>query len=168
MTCPRRRSASRILRSLERKVPELHDSLRVPFAQVVAGLGRRVPSGERLVISHGDFSPRNVLVTRSTLVLIDFDRLQMAGPARDVEYLGAWAWATTCLNGGQPDWELGDRFAAEYELVAGAASLEHRSFHRAAALLRIAHGWSALRTRPDVAYAVVAEAARVSDGANRR
>lgn len=163
VTCPRRRSADRVVRSLARKVPELDEPLREPFERVVAELGRRVPPRARLVIAHGDFSPRNVLVTRPSLVLIDFDRLQMASPARDVEYLGAWAWATACSNGARPDWELGDRFAAVYERLTGDALVD-RSFHRAAGLLRIAHGWSALRARPDIARAVIAEAATAAVG----
>lgn len=104
-----------------------------------------------LVPSHGDFSPRNVLVGPSRLALIDFDRMQLAEPARDLAYWSAWVWVTAVLSGasaGDP-WALSEPFMAAYLRRAGTGAVvtpADLAVHRAVALVRIAHGWSALRT----------------------
>lgn len=160
----RRRPAQRILRSLERKLGSIErERERRLFEAVLAALDVAALEGE-LVVSHGDFSPRNVLDSRSGLRLIDFDRCQMAPRQRDVAYWGAWAWATGVLAGGCPSWHVGDRFEAAYDRLAGRRepSVGHRAAHRAAALLRISHGWSALRERPEIAETVLAEALHVA------
>jgi aminoglycoside phosphotransferase (APT) family kinase protein len=51
-----------------------------------------VVDGE-LVPCHGDFSPQNVLVGPGGFALIDWDKLQLADPARDIAYTRAWCWA---------------------------------------------------------------------------
>ena len=162
----RRREGSRIVGSLERKLGELQGrTLRRLFADALDALDGRALEGE-LVVSHGDFSPRNVLLTSEGPRLIDFDRCQMAPRERDVTYWGAWAWATLALGGTTPSWLIGDRFELAYASCAGRPNRggEARAAHRAAALLRIAHGWSALRERTDVAALVVREARTVLAG----
>jgi Ser/Thr protein kinase RdoA (MazF antagonist) len=173
----RRRTAERVLRSLRRKADDLDGgpAERAAYLGVVDLLGalaqrRRLSAVEREVASHGDFSPRNVLVSPDGVRMIDFDRLQLAGAGRDVAYWGAWAWATPLLGGGSGDWTVGNDFTAAYLVhrPVAADELAHSgAFHRAAALLRIAHGWSALARRPGVRAAVVAEAARLASGRGR-
>lgn len=161
----RRRGAVRLARSLKRKHAELARApVGAPFGEVVALLEAAAPDvaiRESSVVTHGDWSPRNVLVSPTGLRMIDFDRLQLAGVARDVEYWGAWGWATLLLAGYAPRWDLAERYRAaylEYRPHVGAELAATGSFHRAAALLRIAHGWSALRGAPDVQARVVAAA----------
>jgi len=163
---PRRRDAARVLRSVERKtahLDEMHPQLVRPWQVVLEELARLLPLEEKLVVCHGDFSPRNVLGAASGLVLIDFDRLQMADGSRDVEYWRAWSWATEVLAGHAPDWTRTEPFAAAYRAARPTAvpSAAVRAFHRAAALLRIAEGWSALRAEPLHARRIVAEALSV-------
>jgi len=156
------RSGTRIARSLERKLDDLPEAeLRRSYAAALDALDPRALDGE-LVVSHGDFSPRNVLLAPEGPRLIDFDRCQMAPRARDLAYWGAWAWATLALAGSEPRWRVGDRFEAAYleRTASPAPAEERRAAHRAAALLRIAHGWSALRRRPGIAARVVEEARR--------
>jgi aminoglycoside phosphotransferase len=134
-------------------------------------LERRGPVNESLCLSHGDFSPCNVLSTEQGLVLIDLDRLQMAGAGRDVNHLGAWCWATIALGrdgSGCDAWDLCDEFEAAYlafrpeaapDLVAG------RAFHRATGLLRIATEWSAITSHPATQRLVIDEARRIATSA---
>ena len=160
----RKRSGKGIVRSLERKLRELEaPRVQLRFAKALAALDERALDGE-LVVGHGDFSPRNILLARDGPRLIDFDRCQMAPRERDMSYWGAWAWATLALAGRQPDWTIGDRLASEYASAAGQADSTRasRAAHRAAALLRITHGWSALRARPDVAEVIAGEALRLA------
>lgn len=129
------------------------------FTNAIAHVAAARPDGEFLVVSHGDFSPRNVLDGAESLVLIDFDRLQMAGPGRDVGYLAAWCWATNAQRGGVGSWALGDAFASAYARCGGLAiSPTAMSFHRACALLRIASSWTALADQPLVASRIIEEA----------
>ena len=87
------------------------------------------------------------------------------GAARDVEYWGAWAWATLRLSGHPGSWQLAARYREAYlaHRPDARAELERTApFHRTAALLRIAHGWSALRADPDTMASVIAVAGVVS------
>lgn len=167
----RRRPGRRLLRSVQRKAADLDGlgtEVGATFARVAGAAAALVPEREELVSCHGDFSPRNVLVDASALALIDFDRLQMAGRARDVAYLGAWAWTTMLVAGAEPGWELAGAFGDAYERAGGGTHWRSaEQFHRVTALLRIAHGWSALRAEPDLALAVLHEAARQSRPALR-
>ena len=146
-TVPRRRTPDKLIRSLGRKLPDDPRGL-LPRIAV------RAPEGERLCPNHGDFSPRNVILTADGPALIDFDRLQMAGPGRDVQYMAAWCWVTATVNGsgGPTDaWDLGDAFEAAYlEARPAAAKDLHggRTFHRACGLVRIATEWSSMRSDP--------------------
>ncbi len=166
----RRRSPAALLRSCRRKVEELEST----GSSLVVDLGRRVvqrladsvPSSPELVLSHGDFSPRNVLLTPDGLALIDFDRLQMAAPERDISYWGAWTWVTMLTTGAQPSWQVADDLALSYNgFRTGSPDTDPSSpaFYRAVALLRIAHGWSALQAAPQTAAQVLREALRLLD-----
>jgi tRNA A-37 threonylcarbamoyl transferase component Bud32 len=161
----KRRSASSIVRSVHRKAFELGDaSLGDAMFEVARRLNDHRDVVERLVPSHGDFSPRNLLASSEGLRLIDLDRLQLAGRGRDLAYWGAWTWATQLLAGDVPSWEIGDAFITEYALVCPGVLRELEAtlpFHRSAALCRIAHGWSALQRRPDLARLVIDEARAV-------
>ncbi len=162
----RRRSAAGVLRSAQRKAAAIDDgALGGKFGHLVASLAHRVPDDDALVVSHGDFAPRNVLLgPDGRLTLIDFDRLQLASPALDVAYWGAWIWATQRLCDTEPSWMPADQFAVYYlrctpfndhSVTSGMA------FYRAAALARIVHGWSALATRHDVASQLIDDAHHV-------
>ena len=167
----RRRSPAALLRSSHRKVDELdRTGIERSGSAEVAQLARRVverlaaglPTPTELVLSHGDFSPRNVLLTPNGLALIDFDRLQMAAPERDISYWGAWTWVTMLTTGRQPSWRVGDDLALAYHRFRPAAPEPAPSaFYRAVALLRIAHGWSALQAAPQTAALVLREALRL-------
>jgi len=160
----RTRSARGVVRSLRRKAADLADDALGPsFAAVADRAARHLPADGTLVPTHGDFSPRNLMVTATGLRLIDFDRFQMASPARDVAYWGAWHWSTALLRDTEPSWVAGDEFVATYAARRpGAARDVHEGlgFHRAAALLRIVHGWSALAVRRDAAARILLEADR--------
>ena len=165
----RRRDARRIVASLHRKAVDLRGSIdERRYRRAVELLDdpivlRRIAARETLVLSHGDWSPRNVLADGDTVRIVDFDRLQMAGSAHDVAYWGAWCWATELIVGGRPDWQMCNAFTAEYVAVRPQVFQEVVDtlwFHRAAALLRIAHGWSALQAAPLMRRAVISEAVR--------
>jgi len=151
---------------------------------LVAWLGRRLPydpqgivpriaaSAPRsvdLCLSHGDLSPRNVIVTADGPTLIDFDRLQMASCSRDVSYMGAWCWVTSMLDGSRcaaDAWDLGDRFEAAYLAHRPAAEgdlLTGRRFHRAIGMVRIATEWSSMRNDAESRSLVLAEAVRTAE-----
>ena len=138
------------------------------FAATLVALEEAVgdqPPEDAVVLTHGDFSPRNLLRTPSGLALIDFDRVQLAAPARDVAYWGAWLWTTSVLSGAPagPSWALSDPFTTAYGryAVPGTAPDDRvLAFHRALALVRIAHGWSSLGTDPEAVGTVLAEARR--------
>ena len=150
----RRRTPDKLLRSLRRK---LDDDPRGLIQRIAV----RAPSGESLCPNHGDFSPRNVLVAATGPTLIDFDRIQMAGPGRDVQYMAAWCWVTAVLNGTrtvEDAWDLGAAFEQAYlEARPEAARDIHdgRPFHRASGLVRIATEWSSMKTNPEAAALVL-------------
>jgi Phosphotransferase enzyme family len=164
----RRRSTAGVVRSVQRKAASLVVGPSA-YQRLADQLVNCAPvDDDVLVASHGDFSPRNVLLTPESqrLTIIDFDRLQLASPARDVAYWGAWIWTTQRLRGEEPSWLPGDQFALAYVSCApeyAEAVTSHQTFHRAAALARIVHGWSALALRTDVARALIDDAMRLID-----
>jgi aminoglycoside phosphotransferase len=162
----RRRGAAAVVRSVHRKAAEIGDeAVRAAYLGLAEELSIRAPADGALVVSHGDFSPRNVMRgPGGELTLIDFDRLQLASPARDVAYWGAWIWSTRRLCGDEPSWLPGDRFAVRYSRCAPELADEAAAglaFHRAAALARIVHGWSALACRADVARQLLDDGLRL-------
>ncbi len=162
----RRRSASGLVRAVDRKAVEMAASPLGKLYEYVCWRARCAkPTNELSVINHGDFSPRNVLFGDGRLSLIDFDRLQMASPARDIAYWGAWAWATHRLNDQHPSWDLGDALLEEYlrcsPLPGVQRIVDEINFHRSVSLLRIVHGWSALRSRVDIAGILLGDASAV-------
>jgi aminoglycoside phosphotransferase (APT) family kinase protein len=159
------RSAAKIVRSLGRKRDTMTGSLATLYGEALSHVSTVAPTAEERVLTHGDFSPRNVFAHADSLVLIDFDRIQMAGRGRDVHYLGAWCWTTLLMSDGVGSWTPGDNFATAYAARAPGATGElaaGQRFHRAAGLLRIAQSWTALATRPDLAEAVIHEAIDVT------
>ena len=164
---PRRRTAAKLLLSLRRKRDAVDEGLAAGVESVVARLELSMPESEPLVVNHGDFSPRNLIVCGSDLVLIDFDRLQMADPVHDAAYFGAWLWAVDRLLGRAGSWRLGDELAHRH-----AAQLHERrdaderrgalTFHRAVGLVRIATSWTWMHEHPEVAADVLAEAYRMA------
>jgi aminoglycoside phosphotransferase (APT) family kinase protein len=159
-----RRNPSKLLKSLARKRDRLDGPLAERFDHALSSVIERAPDEPFLVLSHGDFSPRNVISSTRGLVLIDFDRLQMAGRGRDPGYLGAWLWATEHLGGGEPAWQPADRFLHEYATAAAIplpVLRETAAFYRAAGLLRIAQSWSSLAGQPEHASTIIAEAERL-------
>jgi aminoglycoside phosphotransferase (APT) family kinase protein len=136
-----RRTWRGILRSLARKVRRVREvapQAASHIEPVVAGLsGARVKDSE-LVCAHGDFSARNVLVTEQRLVLIDWDRLQQADPARDVTYFAVWPWREAVQSGRMPDRQSLPRALETYRRLRPSVHL-HRQvpFHVAAALVRM-------------------------------
>ena len=174
---PRRRTAAKLLLSLRRKRDAVGGRLAEQVESVVARLELSLPQDERLVVNHGDFSPRNLIVSGRDLVLIDFDRLQMADPVHDVAYFGAWLWATDRVLGRDGSWSPGDELARRHaaELADGRDDArddardddERRqalAFHRSVGLVRIATSWTWMRDHPDVAAGVLDEAQRLASG----
>ncbi len=166
----RLRGPSQICRSITRKAADLQgtkvgDRLRdVATRLPVQWLAAPHEEAVDFVPTHGDFSPRNVLISRDGLRVIDFDRLQLAHPARDVAYWAAWLWATQLTIGEQPSWEAAQSFIDGYASVTGQGPREwgrEYDFQRCAALARIAHGWSALRRDESSAVAILDEALRL-------
>lgn len=159
------RDGAAVLRSLRRKARDL-ESTRVGAAyhDVVDRLVSAAPSlGASLAPSHGDFSPRNVVMTQQGARLIDFDRFRMADPARDVTYWGAWHWATVLLGGYEPSWAAAEEFTIDYcsaRRTPFTVGPEEIGFHRAAALLRIVHGWSVLKGLDRTSLRILEEAVR--------
>jgi Ser/Thr protein kinase RdoA (MazF antagonist) len=160
----RRRSARGVVRALGRKAADLPvGALATAYGEIVARAAAATPADAELVACHGDFSPANVLVTAAGPRLIDLDRAQLAAPTRDLAYWGAWHWVRALLAGDEPSWAAGGALAAAYVALrpeCAAAVSGTVDFHRAAALLRAVHGWSAFASRPDAAARVVAEAGR--------
>ena len=140
---PRLRSAKKLVRSAQRKVERVMavaPRFGPDLARVAQALEASRPRDAELVPCHGDFSPRNVLVGDARLALIDWDRLQLADPARDVAYFGTWCWAQG-LRYGLDDWGLLDQAVRIYGILRPEVELASRlGFHVAAALVRIAHG----------------------------
>lgn len=152
----RQRDARRILRSVRRKarsIAELAPQFAGPTWAVVRALEDAPMVDSELVPSHGDFSARNILVGQDRLALIDWDRFQGADPARDVAYLGVWAWVATLREGRSPDWRVLERAVSVYGTLRPLAAVESRlDFYVAAGLVRIAH--SLVRLWPEDAHLV--------------
>ena len=109
---PSRRTSRSIVRSARRKADRIAQ-LAPQYAEAARSLadtieGQRVRDTE-LVPSHGDFSPRNVLVAPDRFVLIDWDRFQFADPARDVVYFGISTWLPRLRRGRLPNRDLLDQ-----------------------------------------------------------
>jgi Ser/Thr protein kinase RdoA (MazF antagonist) len=173
------RSAHRVVESSRRKVSDLRARSEAPRAvdgaaavaaaahEVVELLGASLPVAEDLTPCHGDFSPLNVLGDPTGVVLIDMDRMQMADPAHDLAYWGAWLWATEAMNDLAPTWVGLNELIKAYTRCRGKrfrpdpATL---AFHQAAALVRIVHSWSALQLQPAVQCLLLAEAERLLGG----
>ncbi|HEY6170077.1 MAG TPA: aminoglycoside phosphotransferase family protein [Verrucomicrobiae bacterium] len=134
------RSARGVVRSARRKAARVAALM----PQHVAAMQRAVDLLEvgrvgdsELVPSHGDFSPRNILVAPGRLALIDFDRFQMADPCRDLAYLGTSDWADALRRGRRADEGLLKRAVKVYEAASGKRVSKRRlNFHIAAALIR--------------------------------
>ncbi len=124
-TVSRVRSARRIVASSRRKTADLRaaGSVETAAERVVDLLTLCCPCEETLVPAHGDFSPRNVLGDHTGVVLIDLDRMQMADPAHDLAYWGAWTWATQAMTDRRPSWAVLDELVSRYvdHLGAGTA-----------------------------------------------
>jgi hypothetical protein len=137
------RSSKRIVKSIKRKAetasavaPELRDA----FGAAAQALDASRVEDLELVPSHGDFSPRNLVLGADRLVLIDWDRFQAADPARDLAYLGTWCWAWKVRQHEPPDWRVLDRAVALYDSLRPQGAVRKRlPFHVAAGLIRIAH-----------------------------
>lgn len=142
-TPTRKRSSRRVVASARRKAAAaetLAPDVATQFLDAAEALAARYPPDAELVPSHGDFSPRNVLVGSDRAVLIDWDRFQRADPARDVASLGAWFWLACLRDGRAPNWEVLEQAARGYERLRPEASLRERlGFHTAAALVRLAY-----------------------------
>jgi aminoglycoside phosphotransferase (APT) family kinase protein len=161
---PRLRSAKKLVRSVQRKaerVMALAPRFGPDLARVADALEASRPRDAELVPSHGDFSPRNILVGDGRHTLIDWDRLQFADPARDVAYFGTWCWAKG-LGSGFDDWQALERAVRTYEALRPDVELGSRlRFHVAAALVRIAHDLVELRpAEADPVARITAEALR--------
>ncbi|HEX4982706.1 MAG TPA: phosphotransferase [Ilumatobacteraceae bacterium] len=175
----RERSMSALIRSLRRKVADLEHPDMAEVAEVaevaatvVDRIERDAPPTAVLVPTHGDFTPRNLVVTPRGLRMLDLDRVRLAAPDRDVGYWRAWCWATQLLAGDEPSWTATEPFVDAYHacLPPRVGASDGSSPHYvAAALLRIVHGWSALRSRPDLQLVLAREAlAAVADPMSRR
>jgi thiamine kinase-like enzyme len=135
------RGAARIVRSLRRKaerIAELAPEYASGYRAAVDAVEAAQPRDAQLVCCHGDFSPRNVLQAPDRHALIDWDRLKLSDPARDIAHYGAWCWLRALHERGAEDWSALDRFAAAYTSLRPDRSLRERlDFHVAAALLRM-------------------------------
>ena len=139
----RRRSSRGIVRSAKRKaerVAELAPHFASVFRELAGALEAARVEDLELVPSHGDFSPRNILVASHRLTLIDWDRFQCADPARDIASMGTWCWFWALRQGRPPDWIVLDRIVQTYTLLRPGTAIGARlRFHVAAGLMRIAH-----------------------------
>jgi hypothetical protein len=135
-----KRSSRAIVRSAERKaarIAELAPENATLAREVAVALEARRVKERELVPSHGDFSPRNVLVHGAPFAFIDWDRLQLADPARDVAYFGSYGWSEALRRGRKPDREPLCRAAGAYEAARPGARLKQAlPFHLAMACLR--------------------------------
>jgi aminoglycoside phosphotransferase (APT) family kinase protein len=164
-----RRTSRGIVRSARRKADRIAQ-LAPQYAEAARSLAdaietRRVSDTE-LVPSHGDFSPRNVLVAAGRFVLIDWDRLQLADPARDLVYFGISTWLPRLRRGRLPNRDLLHEVLRYYSALRPSAKLKAQlHFHIAAGLLRIA--CSLVELWPAEAYlvpALIAVALRELEG----
>lgn len=138
----RRRNARGILRSLRRKVEgisRLDSPLGTQIQRVVDALEGSRRKERELVPTHGDFSPRNVLVGPNRSILIDWDRFQLADPARDVAYFGTWCWVDRLRRGESRSWSVLEDAVEAYEALRPQSVIAGRlDFHVAAGLVRVA------------------------------
>ena len=138
-----KRSSKKIIRSLDRKangVEQLAPHLSEEYKGLIRLLETRTSKDRHPVSSHGDFSPRNILVCSDRVVLIDLDRFQEADPARDVAFYGVWCWTSLLRKGRKPEWSTLHNCVHLYDrLRPSALDQERLSFHVAAGLLRKAH-----------------------------
>ena len=148
-----RRNSRGLLRSATRKaerIAELAPEHAALAHDVLAALTAARVKERELVPSHGDFSPRNVIVGDGRLALMDWDRLQLADPARDVAYFATYDWADALRHGREPDRAPLQRAMNIYETARPGANLKRSlSFHVAAGCLRRAV--SVLELWPDQA-----------------
>ena len=145
----RRRNAKRTVSSIERKAADLAGlEAEKRFARVTSRLLERLSEATssashapvELVPSHGDFSPRNILISSRRIAFVDWDRCQLADPARDLAYFGAWCWVMELRTGRRPDWKPGDELVDQYQAIRPVPGLMDRiGFYRAVGLARIAH-----------------------------
>jgi aminoglycoside phosphotransferase (APT) family kinase protein len=146
----RRRSGDRIVRSIRRKsarVAKLAPMYAGHFRAVTEALEEHRPSDGELAPAHGDFGPRNLLLVGDRLVLLDWDRLQLADPARDLAAWGTAHWVRALRERRTLDWSALDRAAAVYGSARGDAPAGDRlRFHLAASLMRVAHVCVELRS----------------------
>lgn len=137
----RRRSWRGILRSLDRKlakVVELAPQYVAHIQEVLNTLRAAKVKDTELVCAHGDFSARNVLVCDRRYLLVDWDRLQQADPARDVAYFGIWSWREAIRRGRLPDRGSLRAAAEAYEAHRPGCKLHKQlPFHVAAGLVRM-------------------------------
>lgn len=156
-----RRDSRRIVRSARRKatrIAELAPNLGPVIWPVIEALQANRPDDTELVPSHGDFSPRNVLVGTDRVSVIDWDRFQWADPGRDLAYFGTWTWAASLRRGEQAGWSVLERAVSVYCSVRPEAEVNRQlGFHVAAGLVRISNGLVELW--PDQAHWVPALAA---------
>ena len=148
------RSSRGIVRSAQRKAVRA-GSLAPQHAAMLNSLAAAIEtnrvSDSELVPSHGDFSPRNVLAGGERMALIDWERFQLADPARDVAYFGSWGWLDVLRRGRMPNHDALDRAVAVYESVRPTARLHRQmKFHVAASLMRRA--CSLVELWPEQAY----------------
>ncbi len=144
-----RRDWTRVVRSVARKadrvagiMPQFADV----FREVAEALGSTRPEDQELAPCHGDFSPQNVLVAADRVTLIDWDRFQLADPARDIAYMGAWGWVWRLRQGRPADWSMLELVVGAYDSLRARASVRARvGVHVAAGLMRIAHDLVMLR-----------------------
>jgi len=152
----RRRSSRGIVRSVKRKaerVAQLAPQFASSFRELAGALEAARVEDLELVPSHGDFSPRNILVASQRLALIDWDRFQRADPARDIASMGTWCWFWALRQGRAPDWGVLDRIVQTYTLLRPGTAIGARlRFHVAAGLVRLAH--SRVELWPEEAYLV--------------
>ena len=162
---PLRRDARGVVRAARRKlreVADVDDALGDRFARVVSALESARPDAVPLVPSHGDFSARNVLVGDGGLVLIDWDRVRLAEPARDATYFGLWEWADALTRRDDPSWATLERALDVYDAREPERRVRDRAeFYIAAGLARVAHAMVMIWKRDaDTVAAVLDEALR--------
>ena len=135
-----KRNSRALLRSAERKasrLAELAPELAPLAREVAAALADGRVKERELVPSHGDYSPRNVLANSAPCALIDWDRLQLADPARDVAYFCSYGWGEALRRGRKPDREPLRRALRTYEAARPGARLQRAlPFHLAMSCLR--------------------------------
>ncbi len=149
------RGSRAMVRSVERKaarIAELAPTHATLAHEVAAAMAAARVKEIELVPSHGDFSPRNVLVVGpERLALIDWDRLQLADPARDVAYFGTSDWADWLRRGRAPNRDRLERAVEVYQAARPGVRLKRSlNWHVAAGCVRRAA--SVLELWPDQSW----------------